>query len=240
MTDIPANPIHTGNTAFLFMMDQRFLVQIRGVDRIQIWVSFPGVNYPVPGLGGRLEFHHDRGFVAYNVQVLRYADRPEDGLILERSESAERRTHRSAWRVPTEIPVRFRTLDAPDPRAAVMEDLSADGCQLRADALLAVRTPIELRFALDRQHGELVSEGRICYVQEETSLRAPASLRYGVRFTSMSGETRRLLTLFLYHHVRRLYPKEVAAMYPRVRKAEPPVQLQPQELPPNPGAKSKS
>ena len=41
----------------------------------------------------------------------------------------------------------------------------------------------------------------------------------------MSGETRRLLTLFLHH----VTPLEIRAMYPRP-EAEPPV-LQPQELP---------
>ena len=80
--------------------------------------------------------------------------------------------HHSAWRVPTEIPVRFRTLDAPI-QAAVMGP-ERDGCQLRADALTRPH-PDRTALRPDRQHGELVAEGRICYVQEETSLRPQAS-----------------------------------------------------------------
>jgi hypothetical protein len=231
----PQNPIQTGNTGFLSIMNSRFLVEIRGVERIQIWVSFPGVNYPVAGMGGRLEFHNERGFVAYNVQVIRYADRPEDGIILERSESAEQRTHRSAWRVPTDINVAFRTPNSTEVFSAVMEDLSADGCLLRAVPVLSVRTPVEISFPLDRQHGNQVVEARVCYVQEESELRSPVGLRYGLRFTKVPPETRRLLTLFLYHHVRRLYPKEVAAMYPRARRAQAgPLPLKREPLPPNP------
>lgn len=218
---LPESPIRTGNTGFLHIMDSRFLVELRGVERSQIWVSFPGVQYPVAGVGGRLEFHNERGYVAYNVQVIRYADRPEDGIILERSESAERRTHRTSWRVPTDINVAFRMPEGTESFSAVMEDISADGCLLRAVPVLAVRTPLELTFALDRQHGNQTLAARVCYVQEESELRTPVGLRYGIRFTQIPPETKRLLTLFLYHHVRRLYPKEVAAMYPRVRRAQP-------------------
>ena len=218
---VTANPIHTGNTGLLCILESRFLVKILGVEHNQIWVTFPGVNYPLMGAGGRLEFHGDRGFLAYNVQVLRYAERAQDGIILERSESAEQRTHRSSWRVPTDIDVVFRTPNSQERFSAVMEDLSADGCLLRAHPVLSIRTPIEMSFALDREHGNQVAEARVCYVQDASNLQTPPSLRYGLRFTRIPPATKRLLTLFLYHHVRRLYPTEVAAMYPRVRRGQP-------------------
>jgi hypothetical protein len=199
-------------------MDDRFLVEILGLERNQIWTTFPGVCYPLAGMGGRFEFHNETGFIAYNVQVLRYADRPESGIILERSESADQRTHRTSWRVPTDINVVFRTPHSQERYSAVMEDLSAEGALIRAHPVLPVRTPIEMTFALDRVHGQQTMEGRICYAHEETELRAPAALRYGVRFSNMTPATRRLLTLYLYHHVRKLYPKDVAAMYPRTRR----------------------
>ncbi len=214
----PKSPLRCGNTGFLCLMDDRFLVEILGLERNQIWTTFPGVCYPLAGMGGRFEFHNETGFIAYNVQVLRYADRPESGIILERSESADQRTHRTSWRVPTDINVVFRTPHSQERYSAVMEDLSAEGALIRAHPVLPVRTPIEMTFALDRVHGQQTMEGRICYAHEETELRAPAALRYGVRFSNMTPATRRLLTLYLYHHVRKLYPKDVAAMYPRTRR----------------------
>lgn len=217
----PRNPIQTGNTGYLCILDSRFLVQIRGLENNQIWISFPGIHYPLAGAGGYLEFHSETGFAAYNVQVLRYCERAEDGLILERSESAERRTHRTSWRVPTNISATFRTPNATEHFDGVLEDLSADGCQLRTQPVLPIRTPVLLTFALDRQHGDQEIEARICYVQEESTLRTARGLRYGLRFTRMAPATRRLLTLFLYHHVRRLYPGDVAAMYPRSRPKQP-------------------
>jgi len=213
------NPISKGNSGFLSIMDYRFLVEILGVDRNQIWTTFPGVCYPVSGMGGRLEFHYDTGYMAYNVQVLRYADRAEQGIILERSESAEERTHRTSWRVPTDIPVVFRTPFGQERYSAVMEDLSADGALLRAHPVIPIGTTLELAFALDRQHGEQTTVARVCYAQEPNDLQSPPAARYGLRFTEMSPATRRLLTLFLYHHIRRLYPNDVAAMYPRKRRA---------------------
>jgi len=216
----PRSAIHIGNTGYLCLMENRFLVEICGVEHNQIWVSFPGINYPIAGAGGRLEFHNETGYLAYNVQVVRYADRPGDGIILDRSESADQRTHRSSWRIPTDIAMVFRTPNSAETFAAVMENLSADGCQMRAAPVLSVRTPVELTFALDRQHGNQVLEARVCYVHEESGLQSPSGLRYGLRFTRVPSATKRLLTLFLYHHVRRLYPKEVAAMYPRVRRPQ--------------------
>jgi len=216
------NPLQIANTGYLCLLENRFLVEIRGIDRNMIWVSFPGANYPISGVGGRLEFHNDGGYIAYNVQVLRYADRPGDGIVLERSESADQRTHRTSWRIPTDIKIRLRTPNSDEDFEAVMEDLSADGCQVRANPVLSVRTPVELTFALDRQHGNQILEARVCYVQDESNLQSPKGLRYGLRFTRVPSETKRLLTLFLYHHVRRLYPKDVAAMYPRVRRPQSP------------------
>ena len=51
---------------------------------------------------------------------------------------------------------------------------------------------------------------------------APEELRTKIASDQRPGidaDTQRLLTLFLYHHVRKLYPKDVAAMYPRTRRS---------------------
>jgi hypothetical protein len=215
---VTKNPIAVGNTAYLSIMEERFLVEIRGAEDNNIWVTFPGACYPLNGMGGRLEFHRPEGECAYNVQVLRYAEMPDTGIILERSESAEHRTHRTAWRVPTDITAAIQ-LDGNDQRfSAVVENLSTDGALLRAHPVLAIRTPLRVAFPLDREHGLRVVEARVCYAKEAEALEAKPVQYYGVRFTSIDAETQRLLTLFLYHHVRKLYPKDVAAMYPRTRR----------------------
>lgn len=213
-----ANLISVGNKAYLCMMDERFLVQILGTDRKQIWVTFPGACYPLNGMGGRLEFHRPDGVSAYNVQVLRYADGESAGIILERSESADNRTHRTSWRVPTDIQAAIQLDDNGKRYSAVMEDISAEGTLVRAQPTLAIQTPLRLAFALDKEHGLQVVEGKVCYARAADPMANPPVQHYGILFTDMSPETRRLLTLFLYHHVRKLYPKDVAAMYPRARR----------------------
>lgn len=212
------NLIAVGNTAYLNMMDERYLVQILGTDRNQIWVTFPGACYPLNGMGGRLEFHRPDGLSAYNVQVLRYADGESAGIILERSESADHRTHRTSWRVPTDIQAAIQLDDHGQRYSAVMENISADGTLVRAQPMLAIQTPLRLAFPLDKEHGLQVVDGRVCYAHEAEPLAGNPVQRYGIRFTGMSPESRRLLTLYLYHHVRKLYPKDVAAMYPRNRR----------------------
>lgn len=212
------NLIAIGNTAYLHMMDERFLVEILGTEDNKIWISFPGACYPLNGMGGRLEFHRTDGLSAYNVQVLRYADGPSTGIILERSESAEHRTHRTSWRVPTDFQVAVQ-LDEDNRRfSAIMENISAEGALLRAHPMLAIGTPLRLAFQLDKEHGLQVMEGRVRYAMEADGMANPPVQHYGIRFTGMKPESRRLLTLFLYHHIRKLYPKDVAAMYPRARR----------------------
>ena len=214
----PSNPIVAGNTAYLSIMGERFLVQILGVEGNSIWVSFPGACYPLNGMGGRLEFHRPDGMSAYNVQVLRYAESQGSGIILERSESAEHRTHRTAWRIPVDITAAVQLPDSDYRFSVVMENISADGTLLRAHPVLAIRTSLRMVFSLDREHGEQLVEGRVCYAQEAGAMTSPPVQHYGIRFTNMSADTRRLLTLFLYHHIRKIYPRDVAAMYPRVRR----------------------
>ncbi|MCF6285818.1 MAG: PilZ domain-containing protein [Candidatus Hydrogenedentes bacterium] len=214
----PSTPITVGNTAYLSIMDERFMVQILGVEGNAIWVSFPGACYPLNGMGGRLEFHRPEGLSAYNVQVLRYADGQAKGIILERSESAEHRTHRTAWRVPTDMTVAVQLPDSDYRFSAVMENISADGALLRAHPVLPIRATVHMTFSLDREHGEQLAEGRVCYAQEASSMTTPPAQHYGIRFTTMNADTRRLLTLFLYPHIRKIYPKDVAAMYPRTRR----------------------
>ena len=189
------NPLSVGNAALLNFNKDRFLVKILGTEDNKIWVSFPGDCYPINGMGGRLEFHRSTGFSAYNVQVLRYAEGQSTGLILERSESADQSSF-----------------------SAVMEDLSAEGALIRAQPTLQLQTPLRLTFALDREHGDRVVDGEICYAKGPDPIEANPMPRYGVRFSKMTAETQRLLTLFLYHHVRKLYPKDVAAMYPARRR----------------------
>lgn len=184
----------------------------------KIWVTFPGACYPLSGMGGRLEFHKPDGLIAYNVQVLRYAEGEGAGIILERSESAEHRTHRTAWRVPTDITVAIQSESVEHPFSAVMENLSSEGTLLRALPPLAIRSPLRMTFSLDQEHGKQVADGVVCFAKEAGQMAAAPGQHYGVRFTKMPAETKRLVTLFLYHHVRKLYPKDVAAMYPRTRR----------------------
>ena len=212
------NPLSVGNSALLNFVEDRFLVKILGTEDNKIWVSFPGNGYPVDGMGGRLEFHRSAGFSAYNVQVLRYAEGQSTGLILERSESAEQRTHRTAWRVPADFHTVVQKHEDQSSFTAVMEDLSAEGALIRAHPMLDLHTPLRLTFALDREHGDRVVDGDVCYTKGPDPIEENPMPRYGVRFRKMTPETRRLLTLFLYHHVRKLYPKDVAAMYPARRR----------------------
>jgi len=215
----PGGPRHEsclmkGSKGFLRVMGYPFLVEVLGVEGKQIWVSFPGADYPVEGMGAQLEFHQDTGYVLYHTQVVRGPRQLGDGVIVERSETSDERRHRANWRVPTNLAVVIQEAGSGTRYSAIMENLSAGGLLLRAYANLNLKNLLNVTFELEDGEEHTVV-GKVVYAAEESSLSRRPNQEYGVSFVEVPNAARRAITLFLYAKIRQLYPKEVQAMYPR-------------------------
>lgn len=218
--------LEVGNEGYLRVLDGRYLVEVLGVEENDVWVSFPGVDYPPEGVGAHLEFYSGSGYVMYHTQVKRGPKREGDGVVLERSETADERKHRTSWRVPTEFTVVIREIDRFKRYTAIVDNLSSGGALIRAFPEFPLRTRLELTMKL-KDDTEHALESKVVFVQEASALRKGPSLEYGLSFTEVPPGAKRAITEFLYKRIRELYPKDVQGLYPRNRPQHRPRRRQP-------------
>ena len=209
-------PLLRGAKGFLRVMGNPFLVEVLGVNGKEVWVSFPGADYPLDGMGALLEFHSETGYVLFHTQVVRGPRRDGDGVVLERTETSENRQHRRHWRIPAEATVVLHPVNAEKHYTAVMENLSAGGVLVRTYAVLPLTCELEIQMPLDDGATHTIP-GRIVYSEEAGAFESGPRNKYGVIFGAMPPSTHRALTWHLYKQMRKFYPQEVAALYPRSR-----------------------
>ncbi len=206
-----AKPFEVGNTCYLRVMDRRYLSEIRGVAKDTVWVSFPGANYPIEGMGVELEFHAFDGFVRYHTRVAIGPKKKGDGIVLQRTEAATRLKHRRSWRVPVSLPARIQSGDDVSVQRGRILDLSSEGALLQAMAGIGVGSPIAVDFALPGKPRLLV---RAMVIHSGEAKKAGQRC-YGLRFTEIPPEARDSLTWFLWGKIKRIYSAEIRELYPR-------------------------
>ncbi|MBI3117307.1 MAG: PilZ domain-containing protein, partial [Candidatus Hydrogenedentes bacterium] len=202
-------PLRRGEKGFLRVMGFPFLVEVLGVNGKEVWVSFPGSDYPLDGTGAELEFHTPAGYVLYHTQVIRGPRREGDGVVLERAETAEERKHRRHWRVPTDTTIVVRPLDSQKHYTAIMDNLSSGGTLIRTYAVFYLPCEVAVQIPLDDGTTHTL-QGRVVYGEENSPFDPGPRHRYGISFTQMNAETKRALTWYLYKRLRKLYPQDVA------------------------------
>jgi hypothetical protein len=202
-------PLRRGERGFLRVMGNPFLVEILGVNGKEVWVSFPGADYPLDGMGAELEFHAETGYLLFHTHVVRGPRR--DGVVLERTESSEHRQHRRHWRIPTDTTVVLRPLHGQKQYTAIMDNLSAGGLLVRAYAEFPLSCVLDMQLPLD--DGALhPMRGRVVFSEESGSFENSPRNRYGIHFAEVPPESRRALIWHLYRRMRKVYPQEVAAL----------------------------
>lgn len=195
-------------------MGHPFMVEILGVNGKEIWVSFPGADYPLDGMGAELEFHTPQGYTLFHAQVLRGPRRDGDGVVLERAETSEDRHHRRHWRIPTDTTVVLHPVQDGKHYTAIMDNLSAGGMLVRTYAVLYLPCELEVEMPLDDGNTYTLS-GRVVYGAETSPFQPGPRHKYGILFGALEPGTRRSLTWYLYKRMRKTYPEDVAALYPR-------------------------
>lgn len=187
-------------------------VEILGLGKNTIWVSFPSNPTPKPGTGVELELHNTAGFVRYYTRVTQSNSTPGGGVMLERAETATYMKRRREWRVPTDIPAKLRVVDDPTTYPAQVVDLSSEGARIESDAVLAPGEVVGIVLKLPRGRLSHKFTAQIIYHDKKKRGKSRA---YGVRFLEVSRRTRRSITIFLWKRIRKEYPDELRSLYPR-------------------------
>ncbi len=201
--------LSAGNLGYLRLLGQTYAVEVRGVSKDTIWVSFPGKSYPVEGAGADLEFHEPSGFTSYHTRVV-LGSEDQDGILLQRSEAATKLKNRRSWRVPVEVEVAIEHDGVKVAKPGRLRDVSSDGAQIDAVEDLDIETAVTLRFTLSGVP-PITAPAIVIHKRSKVLSR---TIHYGVRFRNIGPMDRKSLTTFLYRAIRERYAAELREMYP--------------------------
>lgn len=191
-------------------MGKEFLVEILGIARENIWISYPSTEVLCVGTGVDLEFPADDGLIGYHARVAVVPTDPSKGIMLERCETAAHRTERRDWRVPTDLDAKIRQRGTTDSAEARMLDLTDSGTLITTTAPFKAGDMVEVVFQLPDFAAHRVT-AQVVY-----SNRTDASgiNQFGLRFVEMNHGARGAITWFLYEKIQDLYPETLRDMYP--------------------------
>lgn len=206
--DSPTTVAHfaQGGSCLLNVMDEHFLVRILQVNGDHLEVTFPGRDYPVPGMRVYLEFHDEEGFDSYPSHVLRGPQENARYLVLEMPRSGRRTLHRTSCRIPTDLTVQVRDHAYVRRYDAALINLSSGGALIRTEAPFDFSTTVELSLSLPGEPSHSLL-GQVVHLSLESADRSPGARRiYGVRFLSPASEVVISLNRYLSQRLKSLYP----------------------------------
>ncbi|MCC6697366.1 MAG: PilZ domain-containing protein [Candidatus Hydrogenedentes bacterium] len=202
-TDRMKMEMRQGSTCLLNVIGQYFLVEILELLPDSIRVSFPGRDYPVPGMIVHLDFHDMDGFDSFETEVLEGPSKSGPGLVVSRPSESRRTQHRDSCRVPTDLTVQVKDQVHVRRYDAALLNLSAGGALIETDAPFDFSTSLELTLSLP---GEplLRMLGQVVHVSDEST--RPECRTFGIRFVALSPELRQSISRYAWHRLRELYP----------------------------------
>jgi c-di-GMP-binding flagellar brake protein YcgR len=204
--DRPAMEMRTGSTCLLNVIGQYFLVDLIEISEDTIRVSFPGTDYPVPGMSVHLDFHDAEGYDSFEAEVLEGPANTDAGLLLTKPTESRRTQHRDACRVPTDLTVQIKDQIHVRRYDAGLLNLSAGGALIETDAPFDFSTTLELTLSLP---GEPLLRilGQVVHISDESRAPSPSPTRLlGVRFVSLDPEVRKAISRYAWYRLRELYP----------------------------------
>ena len=204
--DRPGMELRAGSTCLLNVIGQYFLVDLIEVGQDSLRVSFPGRDYPVPGMIVHLDFHDAEGYDSFEAEVLEGPDKADSGVLLSRPAASRRTQHRDACRVPTDLTVQIKDQVHVRRYDAGLLNLSAGGALIETDGPFDFSTTLELTLSLP---GEPLLRilGQVVHIANESRVPSPSPRRlFGVRFVSLDPETRQAISRYAWYRLRELYP----------------------------------
>ncbi len=197
--------MRAGSTCLLNVIGQYFLVDLLEVGENSIRVSFPGRDYPVPGMTVSLDFHDADGFDSFEAEVIEGPAKNDSGLLLTKPNESRRTQHRDACRVPTDLTVQVKDQVHVRRYDASLLNLSAGGALIESDAPFDFSTTLELTLSLP---GEPLLRilGQVVHISDETQSSSPGSRLFGVRFVSLDPDVRHAISRYAWYRLREIYP----------------------------------
>ena len=203
--------LNVGRECVLRSGERTYVVEVMGMAKDTLWLSFPDTDPPRRGNAVLLEVHDEKGFATYRVKILVGPKLTGNGILVERLASLNYMKRRKNWRVPTDFPVWLTGSGDEQRREAVLVDLSYDGARVETREAFNTGEEVALALKLPRRPTHRF-DATVVYVNKP---RRSGLRRVGLRFDSVSERGRHSLTRFLSKRIQELYPAELHALYPR-------------------------
>lgn len=197
--------IEKGAECLLNFVGRHFKSRILEVGPETFRVTFPGRDYPVPGLNIVLEFHDDLGFYYMPTLVVEGPQNQPGGITLRKAAEVKRSTHRDSFRVPTDLTVRVRDHIHVRRYDAALVNISAGGALLRSDAPWDFSSTLEITLSLP---GEPLYTllGQVMHIATCPRCGQQPERVFGVKFIGIDPEIERALTRYIFTRLPELYP----------------------------------
>ena len=171
-------------------------------------VTHPGPDAPLTsGMVIMVECPLHHGHALYWMQVLQPPNRLGRDATLRRNPNAGGNLNRRGWRIAADIPVSLRRSGAPHFITSHFTDLSMEGACIISAAAINSNDMVELEFTLPGSPLCQVT-GRICRIEPMNGSSPDtesALYKAGVVFNTMSNNSRRSITCFLWKRIRELH-----------------------------------
>ena len=203
--------LQVGKECYLRHGERVFAVEVLGMAKYTVWLSFPDVDAPRRGSAVRIEVHDGDGFASYHARMCVGPKQTGNGVLIERRASVVYMKHRKNWRVPVDLPTWIKSLGGEERHEGRILDLCDDGAKLTTKAKFDVGEEVRIVLQLPRapSHRVVVT---VIYCADE---KRDGTRSYGLRFDEISDRGRHTLTRFLSKRIQDIYPNDIRVMYPR-------------------------
>jgi c-di-GMP-binding flagellar brake protein YcgR len=194
-----------GRECLVFLMGQHFLGRILDASEDRLTLTFPGTDYPTPGMQLQLQFHDEEGFNSYLSLVVAGPQEHAGCVIVERPAAMERILHRQNCRVSTDLTVQIKEAELIRQYDAALLNLSGGGALLETDAPLDLNSSVEMTISIPLDTVRTI-HGRVTHIERRVPPHDSCRFIVGVCFGKMDAATTRAIKEYVWQRLRELYP----------------------------------
>ncbi|MGI6459980.1 MAG: PilZ domain-containing protein [Candidatus Hydrogenedentales bacterium] len=205
MRNEEAPDLSKGRECLVVVMGQHFLGRILDAAEDRLTLTFPGTDYPTPGMQLQLQFHDEEGFNSYIAVVVAGPQENAGCVVVERPVVMERILHRQNCRVPTDLTVQIREGELVRQYDAALVNLSAGGALLETDAPLDLNSSIEMTISIPLDTVRTI-HGRVTHIERLRPPHDSCQFVVGMCFGNMDTATTWAIKHYVWQRLHELYP----------------------------------
>ncbi len=199
--------IAVGNRCLLNVMNRHFMAEIQEVNDDNIRVTFPGKDYPIPGMQVDMEFHDVSGFSYYRTSVFKGPSRGVEGIVLGRPRELKRFQHRESCRVGTDLTVQLKDQVHIRKYDAAVVNISSKGLLARSEAPLAFNATVEVTMSLPGEPSFTVL-GQVVHTAGGLGGNEGPGTFFGIRFLDLEPDVENAVSRYIWRRLKELYPSQ--------------------------------